>query len=138
MNTYPQNPRYKQALLIDDDEVDNYITQRVLKSVFFAENIEIKLSGIEALSYVKELIAEVKKLPEVIFLDITMPEMDGFKFLDSLKKLGEQVKIDSKIIVLTNSVYADTPRIKNAGSNPMIHSVLLKPLSVEALQKISA
>ena len=136
MNNCPQVPRFKQALLIDDDEVDNYISHRILKSISFAEHIEIKSSATDALQYVKTLIEKAKRLPDVIFLDISMPGMDGFNFLDAYTQLPEQASLNSRIIVLTNSDYLDHPRMKIQGTHSIIHSVLRKPLSVEALQHI--
>ena len=136
MNTRPQLPPFKQALVIDDDEVDNYISHRVLKSISFAEHIEIKSSATDALHYVKTLIEKSKQLPDVIFLDIAMPDMDGFNFLNAFMQLHPPVSIKPRIIVLTNLDYFELPRMKIAGAHPIIHSVLRKPLSVEALQNI--
>jgi len=132
----PEKPRYKQALLIDDDEVDNFITRHVLRSASFAESIEIKSSVAEALSYVNALVAGVKNLPDIIFLDIAMPELDGFIFLEAFRKISDHIKMKSRIIVLTNAE-AGEPTFLHAKNDPLIYSVMLKPLSVEALQKIS-
>ena len=132
----PQLPRFKEALLIDNDEVDNYISHRILKSISFADHIEIKSSAIDALNYLKTQIEEAKHLPEVIFLDISMPDMDGFQFLDAFTKIGKQNSVKPRIIVLTNSDYFELPKMNLSGTPNIIHSVLRKPLSVEALQKI--
>ena len=136
MENRPQLPRFKQALLIDDDEVDNYISHRVLKSISFAEHIEIKSSAADALHYVKSLIEKAKQLPDIIFLDISMPGMDGFNFLDAFMQLPTQASMNPRIIVLTNSEYFDHPRMKISATHKIIHTVLQKPLCVEALQKI--
>jgi CheY-like chemotaxis protein len=137
VNINSKVPRYKSALLIDDDEIDNYITQRVLKSTYFVESIVVKSNGLEALDYLKSLIVGVNKLPDIIFLDIAMPEMDGFKFLEELKKLSKGIEIDSKVVILTNAAFGNTLGIKFKLNNPMIKNVLFKPISVDALQNIS-
>jgi CheY-like chemotaxis protein len=117
-----------RILVIDDDEAVRSVLTILLgqkaHQVVTAQDGRRGLTAVESDHF------------DLLIVDIFMPEMDGFKFLDALKQLGDRGKIDSKIIVLTNSVYADTPRIVNAKSNPMIHSVLLKPLSVEALAVI--
>jgi CheY-like chemotaxis protein len=136
MDNTSQLPRIKLALLIDNDEVDNYITHRILKSISFAERIEIKLSATDALDYLKNRIEKSECLPEVIFLDISMPDMDGFQFLDTFTKIGKQAAVNPRIIVLTNSEYFDLPKMRIMGTPSMIHAVMKKPLSVEALQNL--
>ncbi len=136
MNTTAQLVRYKKVLLIDDDEVDLYISSRIMKSASLAEIIETKSSAGEALDYLKSLSNEPGELPEVIFLDLGMPAMDGFDFLNAYSKLNKGVTSHCKIILLTNAIDPDPVSLKRAKNNPLVQKILNKPLTKEALDNV--
>ena len=94
--------KHRTVVLIDDNEVDNIITKKYLLDIDFAENIVIKSSAIKALDYLRTI--EEKNIPEIIFLDIRMPEMDGFEFLERYTYLDDKIKKKSKIIMLSSSL----------------------------------
>jgi len=76
--------RYQRVMLIDDNEMDNFINQKILESIYFAKNIYTNTNGLSALEFLKNInitqdsICDI--IPEVIFIDINMPLMDGFQF----------------------------------------------------------
>ena len=74
----------KEILLIDDNDIDNYINKLIVAKEKVVEKITIKNSPIDALQYLRSKEGE---FPELIFLDIKMPEMDGFGFLDEFFKV---------------------------------------------------
>ncbi|MEJ1221845.1 response regulator [Sediminicola sp. 1XM1-17] len=115
----------KEILLIDDNYIDNYINKRIVTSEKIAEHITVKLSPVEALEY---LGSKMDTLPELIFLDIKMPEMDGFEFLKELSKLcplpHQQAKCN--IIMLSSSI--NRKDIDAAKKNPLVKDFLTKPL----------
>src|SRR5476649_1421687 len=89
---------YNTCLLIDDNYIDNFVTRKLLESSKFAENIVVKQSPAEAIQALRE--GSVK--PDVIFLDIRMPLMNGFEFLDEYDKLTID-KTGVKIFLLSSS-----------------------------------
>jgi len=128
------NTKFQTVLLIDDNEVDNFINQKILKQVAFAKNIVAMESGISALEYLKDNFQKPGNLPEVIFLDIRMPIMDGFGFLDEYDKFPEVLKGKVKIIMISSTL--DKNEVKEARSNRYIFDFLSKPLDVEELTRL--
>jgi len=70
--------KLSSILLIDDDETSNFITERQLRRHEVCENISIVLNGLEAKKYILNSL----ELPQVVFVDINMPLMNGFEFLE--------------------------------------------------------
>ena len=69
------------VMLVDDNDTDNFISKRIIEITEFAKTVEIKNSGKSALEYLEEHKNDPDKLPNIIFLDINMPIVDGFVFL---------------------------------------------------------
>lgn len=133
----PDQPRYDNALLIDEDEIDNYINERMLLSTGFAKNVTVRSSAESALNYLKELYAQ-GQMPDIIFLDLNMPVMDGFGFLEEFDKLGKAGKLPSdyaRIAVLSSSISPQD--IDRASTNPHVFRYLNKPLSEKYLMAIN-
>ena len=133
-NPKPGSPKYNNILLIDDNEIDNFINERIISTSSFAKNIVVKKSAPEALDYLKQ-INDKSQLPEIIFLDLNMPVMDGFGFLNEFAGLNDEVKKHSKVIVLSSSISPDD--IDRASTNPYVYKYLNKPLSDKYLDAIN-
>ena len=125
--------KYKTAMLIDDDEDSNFVDNWIIEK-FFAEKVIVMQSAMEALEYLKGNSEEMDKLPEVIFLDLRLPIMDGFGFLMEFNNLPSTVKHKSKIIVLSSS--SDKGDFDKAMSNKYVHGYLNKPLSLRAVEEL--
>src|SRR5438067_1599134 len=93
-------PRYKHVLLIDDNEIDVLVNRKILENEMFAGEISSHSSATDAL---KMLQNSNGNLPDLIFLDIMMPVMDGFAFLDEFAKLPDAVTKQCKIVMLSTS-----------------------------------
>lgn len=122
------NP-YKTCLLIDDNYIDNFITRRILESSHFAEQIIVRQSPAEAIESLRE--GSIK--PDVIFLDIRMPVMNGFEFLREYDALLIN-KNDTKIFMLSSSL--DPMDMKQSLGNKYITQFIHKPLTLKALEEI--
>ena len=74
--------RFENVLLIDDNEINNVMHERLIEIAGFGEKIVVMPSGVDALTYLKnEVVNDLSKVPDIIFLDIRMPIIDGFGFL---------------------------------------------------------
>jgi CheY-like chemotaxis protein len=122
---------YKTCLLIDDNYIDNFVTRRILEASHFAEQIIVRQSPAEAISSLRDGVIK----PDVIFLDIRMPMMSGFEFLQEYDQLGIN-KSDIKIFMLSSSL--DPVDMRQSESNKYITQFIHKPLTLKALEELSA
>jgi CheY-like chemotaxis protein len=120
---------YKTCLLIDDNYIDNFVTRRILENSNFAEQVIVRQSPAEAINSLRE--GTIK--PDVIFLDIRMPQMSGFEFLQEYDSLLIDKK-DIKIFMLSSSL--DPTDMKESVGNKYITQFIHKPLTVKALEEI--
>ncbi|MFD2147738.1 response regulator [Mucilaginibacter antarcticus] len=120
---------YHTCLLVDDNYIDNFVTRRLLESSNFAQNIIVTESPTEAIQMLED--GTVK--PDVIFLDIRMPQMSGFEFLDAYDKLDFN-KADTKIFLLSSSF--DPTDIKRSDDNKYITHFVHKPLTYKILEEL--
>jgi CheY-like chemotaxis protein len=90
-----------KTVLIDDSDIDLFIQRRFLEVYNFSNELFLYKSAEEALGWLQEINGE--SAPDIIFLDLNMPENDGFSFLKNFVDLPDKVKDKSKIVVLTSS-----------------------------------
>lgn len=126
-------------MLIDDNEIDNLINQKMIEAANICDRIFVHTGAKSAIEFLKNMekvsLASVEGfLPEIIFLDIDMPLMDGFQFLDEFEKLTEVTKEHCKVIMLTSSL--NPLDMQKAKKNKLITKYLNKPLSQENLKKL--
>lgn len=121
-------------MLIDDSTDDNFIHSRIIKKHGAAENVIVKTSGNDALDYLKSVREPGHIHPDLIFLDINMPGMNGWEFIDEYEQLQTHQKSNMIIIMLTTS---ENPSDKEkAKSYNLISDFMTKPLSSEMLTDI--
>lgn len=119
------------VMLVDDNDTDNFIHKRVIELTGFAKNIIVKNSGKSALEYLETNKNDLERLPDIIFLDINMPIVDGFVFLFEYENFPDQLKDKCKVVILSSS---DSKRdIDRIVDNEYVINFITKPLSEEAL-----
>lgn len=122
-------------LLVDDDENDNFFHKRTLEQIQIADKVDIANTGIEALEYLNQTHQAADEThPNIIFLDINMPIMNGWEFLSEYEKLPEAARANTLVIMLTTSLNPDDR--KRAEQNPLVNGFINKPLEEEHIQKI--
>ena len=125
--------KYQTVWLVDDNAMENMVHEQMLDNCAFAGSTRTYVSAADTLKELRSLPPE--ELPQVIFLDIIMPGMDGFAFLDEFSKLDESVKKKCKVVLLSSSdSFKDLNR---ANKNPWVKKFLNKPLSPAMLAAIN-
>lgn len=106
------------VLLVDDDETTNYLNKRLLSEMQVAREIMVLNNGKEAIDYLAKACGSTpdpgRKCPDLIFLDIKMPVMDGFEFLEEYQRQGLDAGDHVIILMLTSSAsFYDLERLKS-------------------------
>lgn len=133
------NSKYKSVMIIDDCEIDTFINEMIIKGAGFAETVFKHNGAIGSLEFFKNI--EMMKnfstelLPSIIFLDINMPILDGFQFLDEFNNLSKLINKDIKIVLLSSSAHPSD--IKKACEYKQIVKFLHKPLTEEDLRNLN-
>jgi CheY-like chemotaxis protein len=130
------NQEYINVLIVDDDEINNFIAAKLIKKVNELSSVQTSLNGLEGINYIKSLLDNQEKMPDVIFLDINMPIMNGWEFLDEYEKIKSLVQKETSIYMLSSSVYNDD--IKKAETYTSVKKFISKPLTLEKLENLIA
>ena len=125
------NKRLNCILLVDDNEADNFFHRIVLEEMSVTKKIHVVENGIEAMDYLRN---NDNQVPELIFLDINMPRMNGWELLEAYSKFNDQRKAKIIIEMLTTSSNPDD--LKRASLIPEVSGYTVKPLSAEMVSKI--
>lgn len=124
----------RKVLLIDDNNIDLKVNSKIITLSGLFDDIVRCQSAEEGLSYLSNHIDKVDELPDFILLDIQMPEMDGFDFLEVYKKFPKEVKEKCVIAILSSTL--DFGDIKKAEANPYVIKLLKKPLYPKELEEL--
>ncbi|HEV8512367.1 MAG TPA: response regulator [Cyclobacteriaceae bacterium] len=122
----------KNVLLVDDDSIFNFLNERTLQSLGFVNDIHTALNGKQAIELFNDYFGGSKPLPDIILLDLNMPIMDGFSFLEAFRRLDLPGKDQVKVVIVTSSDSPDDiKRAKDLG----VSQYLTKPLEAAGLKK---
>jgi CheY-like chemotaxis protein len=123
--------KLKCIMLIDDNEDDNFFHQRSIRKIDAAEKTVVMQDAGEALEYLRN--QSPSNLPELVFLDINMPGMNGWEFIEEYKKL-KSITTNTIVIMLSTSQNPDD--LIKAKSETSIRDFKTKPLTQDMLEKI--
>jgi len=125
---------FNKVMLIDDTEIDRYVTAFTMKKNNFAREImEFGIAG-EAIEFLEENLHHPDALPEIILLDIRMPEIDGFQFLETLSAFQKDLKQHVAVFLLSSSL--DTEDFKLAEQFEIVKKFINKPFDRSRLEEI--
>lgn len=125
-------PPAKTILFIDDDEISNFVSVKTIEDANIAERIISVTSAREGLDLLLGYIeGREQYVPDLIFLDINMPVMSGWDFLDEYRTFKDKLNKEITIIILTSSVYQHDK--EKASTFEDVDDYTLKPLSISDL-----
>ena len=124
----------KQVLIVDDNEIDSFILAKVIDRTQYQGEVICKNWASEALDHLRENDHPQGVLPQVIFLDLNMPLMNGFEFLEQFSQLSARILNYCQIVVITTSDHhLDRQRALN---HPCVMDYLLKPADHQQVLQI--
>ena len=120
-------------MVVDDDTMTAFINKRILKIIGYSGETKVFHDGQEALHYMQNAFTNEKDLPDLILVDINMPKMNGWEFLDEFSKMNG-INKEISVVMLTNSVNEeDTIR---SSQYVVVDHMLNKPLSEHEFKKL--
>lgn len=124
----------KTTFIIDDDEIYVYAIKRLINIRNFSENIVSFKNGKLALDYFTNTLPEDMVLPDVILLDVRMPVMDGWAFLERFSQLDFEGKSKLEVYMVSSSI--DPRDLDKASQFPLVKKYMFKPVNSEDLNLI--
>lgn len=119
-------------LVIDDDDINIFIIKKIVEKTGFDIDMVAKSNGQQAIDYLSETITEQKTLPNLVLIDINMPVMNGWEFVEAYQTLGIEQNVD--LYILSSSVYEND--IERTKSYSTVKGFISKPLSIERLSEL--
>jgi CheY-like chemotaxis protein len=123
----------KKIAIIEDDPISQFIINKTIKSTIYTENISVFSNGMAALDYFNLNLTTAENLPDVILLDINMPVMNGWQFINQFSKLSTSIDKKIYIYLLTSSQNPDD--LLQSKNLELVTDYLIKPLDKEKLIK---
>ncbi|MEM0541118.1 response regulator [Flavobacterium sp. j3] len=129
--------KFNDVFVVDDDKIYQFLIKKLLASNNIEVNPFFYENGQEALDGIKDKLHKGENPPDLILLDINMPILDGWQFLEEYKKLKENIKNKISIYVITSSDNTvDRSRAKDFDEE--ITNYVLKPMTSDAIKSIFA
>ena len=128
--------KFYKVLLVEDDPITILICKRIIQFTGFSEEVIALNNGQEALHYLHQMLNQtVEKMPEIIFLDLNMPVMNGWEFLDQFMVLLPTIEKPPLIYILSSTI-DEGDRLRGL-SYDCVKDFISKPLTKEFLDKIN-
>jgi CheY-like chemotaxis protein len=124
------------ACIIDDDKIYVNLVRKIIEIKKLSENLLVFKNGQEALDYFKVILSNLTeaKLPEIIFLDLNMPVMNGWEFLGEFVKIKNNFEKKISLYVVSSSI--DPRDLERAKSFNLVTDYLIKPIELKKFEKI--
>jgi len=116
-------------LVIDDDDINIFIIKKIVEKTGFAVNMVAKTNGQLAIEYLEEIAEDPQQFPHLILVDINMPVLNGWEFIEAYEKMNIKKAVD--MYMLSSSVYEND--IEKAKTYKVVKGFISKPLSIDRL-----
>jgi len=123
-----------EIFLVEDDDLFTMLLKRSLKKIGHINQLTTFKNGKEILDYLKNSNTETDTFPDIILLDINMPILDGWQFLDAFKTFYDTLPKQPKIYMLSSSIF--TADIEKSKEYKIVTDYLIKPIPVDKLKEI--
>lgn len=130
------NKKIDLILLIDDDPHDNFFHQKVIEEADVSLDVQVAKNGLEAIKFLQSCTDQGFGRPDLIFLDINMPKMNGWEFIEAYEQLEKEQQAKIVIVMLTTSLNPEEE--ERAEASQTVKDFRSKPLTVEMLHEIVA
>jgi CheY-like chemotaxis protein len=124
----------KKLIFIDDNPLDHFILKRILNQYHLAYEVSCTASGAEVIDFLKKYRSDPGNLPDIILLDLYMPEFDGWAFLEKVEQLRTRLAKPVKIYILSASI--NPKDIQDAKQYVCVSSFIFKPITKDILEKL--
>ena len=94
----------RKLVIIDDDPIDHFMMKHILRDKNYFDTTTYTVYGALVLDYIEENKAEPEKLPDIIFLDLNMPEFSGWDFLERMESMHHELNKDIQVYIISSSV----------------------------------
>jgi CheY-like chemotaxis protein len=126
--------KFKIGCIIDDDPISVFGIQKSMRDIDFCDNVVVYRNGQEALAGLTKMLEAGKKLPSIILLDINMPIMDGWEFLEDFVKIPNSNTEEVTIFIISSSI--DPRDFLRAKSFSVVNNYIVKPIFKKDLVKL--
>jgi CheY-like chemotaxis protein len=116
-------------LVIDDDDINIFIIKKIVEKTGFSVNMVAKTNGQLAIDYLQEITGDATQFPHLILIDINMPVLNGWEFIETYEKMNIPKAVD--MYMLSSSVYEND--IEKAKTYQVVKGFISKPLSIDRL-----
>jgi CheY-like chemotaxis protein len=124
----------KKIIFIDDSPLDHFILKRILNKYKLAYEVSCTENGEEVLRFLKKYQHDKDKLPDLILVDLYMPKLNGWSFLEKMQHIYSSLAKLPKMFILSSSI---NPRdIHHARQYSCVNSFIFKPITKEVLEKL--
>ncbi len=120
--------------IVDDDDLYQFTTTLLLKNTDLVNKIIVFSNGLNAINFLKEEIGNIENIPDILFLDINMPVMDGWEFLEEYLLIKHMMPKTVVIYMVSSSV--DDRDVLKAKNISALSGYLIKPISSENIMKV--
>lgn len=124
----------KKVYLIDDDDIYVFLTKKTILKVRQDVEVEVFSDGLQAITYLKEVQGKPELLPDVIFLDLNMPVMDGWGFLKEYQELAPSFARNIELYIVSSSI--SPHEMERSKSIAVVSEFIIKPLVKEKFLEI--
>jgi DNA-binding NarL/FixJ family response regulator len=122
----------KHFLLIDDDDIICVVHPAIIRQVFPDATVEVIQSATDAMDYIQTMVERNAEVPVAVFIDINMPEINGFNLIEKLSPEAKEFLSQSALYMLSSSV--DQRDLDRVEASPIIKGFVGKPLTAQFLK----